>query len=113
MSNSLSDTSECFQQNHKYSDHLRGFDEPEYDGVYPLQYKTFGLENLLLINNRPIYQKIYSGNSKKPDNKCIWWDKSRHWFLGLCEDLGTDKALVLIISFSFNSLHMFLLKLII
>ena len=60
--------------------------------MYLLQNEIFGLENLLLINNRPIYQKIYSRSNNKPDDKCIWWDKSRHWFLGLCEDLGTDKS---------------------
>ena len=89
----FSDTSECIEEFlSEYNYHLRGFDDPEYDGVYLLQYEIFGLENLLLINNRPIYQKIYSRSDEKPDDKCIWWDKSRHWFLGFCEDLGTTKS---------------------
>ena len=69
-----------------YYYHLRDFDEQDYDGVY-LQ------ENVILINNRPIYQKIVLIGYERFDDKCIWWDAaSRRWFLGLCEDLGTSKS---------------------
>ena len=57
-------------------------------------------EDWILINNRPIYQNVIAElENEFPiesafGDKCIWWEKSprRRWLLGLCEDLGTDKA---------------------
>ena len=82
------DISPCLIYDYPYSGgyhHLRSFDINDYNGVYLQQ-------NALLINNRPIYQKIVLVGYETFVDKCIWWDTSGHWYLGLCDDIGTAKA---------------------
>ena len=112
---SCTETSPCildpnyFLGNSQYY-HLRNFDNDDYNGVYEPQFRRHytGEEqdknNWILINNRPVYQKIvikidsnvdqFEGDifGDEEDDKCIWWDASRHWLLGLCENLGTKRA---------------------
>ena len=115
---SFSDTSPCILDPLKFIGsfqfyHLRNFDNEDYNGVYEPQFRRYDdgeeedRDNWILINNRPIYQKIVPtidsnqdqledaifGDDEDPfDDKCIWWDTSRHWLLGLCENLGTKRA---------------------
>lgn len=79
----------------KLYQHFRDFDE-EFNGVYADPNDPFfGTGDWILINNKPILQKLSPTNSSKYEDKCIWWDKSeRIWLLGFCEDLGTKKAQV-------------------
>ena len=87
---------------------MRNFENDEYNGVYAPQsrgpqmdWQITERDDWILINNRPIYQNVIIDTESENDfpvessfgDKCIWWDKSpRRWLLGLCEDLGTDKA---------------------
>ena len=86
---------------------MRNFENDDYNGVYAPQSRgpQSGLggmterEDWILINNRPIYQNVLAEFENdfpvesEFGEKCIWWDKSpRRWLLGLCEDLGTDRA---------------------
>ena len=128
--NSFTDTSPCILDSLKFLGdsqfyHLRNFDNEDYNGVYEPQFRRYDTgeeedrDNWILINNRPVYQKIVPildsnldpledaifgsdedqlegdifGEDEDPfDDKCIWWDTSRHWLLGLCENLGTKRA---------------------
>ena len=114
----FTDTSPCILDSLKFLGdfqfyHLRNFDNEDYNGVYEPQFRRYDTgeeedrDNWILINNRPVYQKIVPilnsnldpledaifGEDEDPfDDKCIWWDASRHWLLGLCENLGTKRA---------------------
>ena len=51
---------------------------PDYDGGYS---KTNNLEA-----NRPIFEGV-----EEQEGKCMWWHRFyRHWWIGLCDDIGDN-----------------------
>ena len=74
----------CEDAYSRCSPHMVLFDEnvskdPNFSGEGGV---SFTVINRYLMANRPIYQS---------DQTCMWWHRSgRRWWIGYCEDLGTD-----------------------
>ncbi len=55
-----------------------------YENLSPEYDKTYSEVDNILEANRPIFQR---------EGKCIWWHQpSRHWWIGPCENVGTDSG---------------------